>query len=102
MTNKKQNRIKIELPSRYHNVKTTLEQTNNPNIFKVNTNSGYIRFMYDAERCVETNKIKHLDFEGGPFISLGNSSIYEGHTLKEIKQTESELQLIFEKNEDKE
>lgn len=95
-------RLKIDLPSRYKNVTTTLEQSNDPNVFNVVTDSGYIRCLYDAERCVETNKIRHIDFEGGPFISLGDTTLYEGHTLKSIIKDTDKFQFIFEANEDKE
>ena len=78
------NKIKIELPSRYKDVHTVIEQTDNPNVFNVKTDSNYVRTIHDGEKDVEDVKIKHIDFEGGPFISLGNDTLWEGHTLKGI------------------
>lgn len=95
------NKIKIELPSRYRDVHTVIEQTDNPSIFNVKTDSNYVRIIYDGEKDVEDVKIKHIDFEGGPFISLGNTILYKGHTLKEIVSETKGYKFIFEKNEDK-
>lgn len=96
--------FKIHLHSRYSNVTTILEQTNDPNVFNVNTNSSYIRQIFDSEKDVEDRKIAHIDFEGGPFVSIGNKDIYKGHVLKDMYYDMKDCcyKFVFEDNEDKE
>ena len=96
-------KFQIKLPSRYSEVITILEQTSDPNIFNVNTNSNYVRQIFDSEKDVEDRKIACIDFEGGPFISIGNKDIYEGHTLKDVYYDMKDCcyKFVFEDNEDK-
>lgn len=102
---KKKARIRIVLPSRRIGVETILEQTDDPNIFNVISNGTtyeYVRIIFDGEKDDKDRTIKHIDFEGGPFISVGNTELYEGHTLKEIVSEVKGYKFIFSKNEDKE
>ena len=91
-------KIKIDLPSRYRDVISSLEQTDDPLVFKLNTNSHYIRCGFKPDSKERT----FVDLEGGPFISIGNDTIFEGHKLKDIVEAEEGFKFIFEKNEDKE
>ncbi len=90
--------ITIDLPSRYSDIKSSLTQTEDKLMFNLNSDSNFIRVIYDGRSDV----IQSIDLEGGPLISVGDKNVYEGHTLKEIKEIKEQFKFIFEKDEDKE
>lgn len=92
-------KVKINLPSRYNEVTSSLEQSDDdPNMFELRTNSQTIRVVF--EKSPKT--IMAIDLEGGPFMEVDDKNIYEGHTLKKIVEDKERFKLIFTKDEDKE
>lgn len=90
--------IKIDLPSRYENIVSSLEHTMIPHTFSLSTNSEVIRVIYKEN----SKDIQSIDLQGGPMISVGNKDLIEGRTLKQIVEVNNQFRFIFERNEDKE
>ena len=90
-------RKKINLPSRYNEIVSSLEDTLVPFTFDLKTNSNSIRVMFKEN----SKDIQAIDLEGGPFISVGNTDLLEGYTLDEIVEIKEQFKFIFKKNEDK-
>lgn len=89
--------ITIDLPSRYQNVKSSLVQREGELTFDLKSDSSYIRVIFNTT----PDEIQSIDLEGGPFMSVGDTNILEGHTLKQIIEDKEQFKFIFEENEDK-
>ena len=91
------NRMKINLPSRYSEISSHLEDTLIPHTFELKTNSLSIRVIYKEN----SKDIQAVDLQGGPMISVGDKRLIEGRILKEIVEINDQFRFIFEKDEDK-
>lgn len=89
--------ITIDLPSRYANIKSSLIQCEDKLTFDLKSDSSYIRVIFNTT----PDEIQSIDLEGGPFMSIGDTNILEGHTLKQIIEDKEQFKFIFEENEDK-
>lgn len=54
------------------------------NIYSIPNDYEYLRVGYDDS---ENKNISYVDFDGGPFLSLGVSFIYKGNSYKVEKFT---------------
>lgn len=89
--------ITIQLPSRYKDINSSLIQCEDKLTFDLKSDSNYVRVIFNTN----PNEIQSIDLEGGPFMSVGDTNIFEGHTLKQIVEEKEQFKFIFEKNEDK-
>lgn len=89
--------ITIDLPSRYQNVKSSLVQCEDKLTFDLKSDSSYVRVIFNTT----PDEIQSIDLEGGPFMTVGDTNIFEGHILRKIIQDKEQFKFIFEKNEGK-
>ena len=89
--------ITIDLPSRYTDIKSSLIQCEDKLTFNLKSDSNYVRVIFNTK----PDAIQSIDLEGGPLISVGDTNVFEGHTLKQIIEDKEQFKFIFEKNEDK-
>ena len=78
---------KVDLSSRYNDVLTELEFISN-NRGIITTNGEFIRTILKNKSGQTTpdDAIQAIDYEGGPFISVGN--ILAGHKVKRIRNVQ--------------
>lgn len=88
----------IELHSRYPDEVSSLEPTEESLIYELKTTSTMIRCGFEPD----SKNITFIDLSGGPFMAVGNTTLLEGHKLKQIIEDKELFKFIFEKNEDKE
>jgi hypothetical protein len=80
----------ITLPNRYYKTIALIEQKNGK--WKFDEQVKYLRYLYNKSGT----KIKSIDPEGGPFLTVGD--IISGWQIKSIS-SKSELTMIEVKNE---